>query len=154
MPTSDEIKAAVKSAGQRPYQKHMRGPSRVQPQFQTESDINVVMKQFERTGMLPQGRTDPPHYGDFTGFSDYHQSMNQIMQAQAGFMELPAAVRLRFNNDPGEFIEFAQNTDNFDEMVEMGLATPDALHGFQEEDPASPTEPSSKAPQPPEKDPT
>lgn len=136
----------------RPYQKHMRGPSRVQPQFQTESDINVVMKQFERTGMLPSGRTDPPHYGDFTSYSDYHTSMNQIMQAQAGFMELPAPVRLRFNNDPGEFIDFAEDPDNFDEMVEMGLASPDALHGVQEEDPPATPEPPLKAPTPSEKD--
>lgn len=39
------------------------------------------------------------------------------------FMTLPASVRERFANDPGEFLKFAEDPANLDEMVDMGLAT-------------------------------
>jgi phage internal scaffolding protein len=50
--------------------------------------------------------------------------MNFIIQAQEDFALLPANVRKRFNNDPGEFFEFATNPDNYDDMVKLGLANP------------------------------
>ena len=48
--------------------------------------------------------------------------MNLIVQADQAFMELPADVRLRFNNDAGSFVDFASDPDNLDEMRELGLA--------------------------------
>ena len=49
------------------------------------------------------------------------QVQNQLLQAQADFMDLPAKIRQRFNNSPAELISFLQNSDNFDEAVELGL---------------------------------
>ena len=36
---------------------------------------------------------------------------------------MPLEVRKRFNYDPSAFLEFAENPNNLDELVSMGLAT-------------------------------
>lgn len=61
-------------------------------------------------------------YGDFSGVTSYQDALDQVAQAQESFMELPAQVRLTFDNDPGKFLEFVQDPSNFDKLVEMGLA--------------------------------
>ena len=35
---------------------------------------------------------------------------------------MPAEVRDRFQNDPGRFLEFANDASNYDEALKMGLA--------------------------------
>jgi hypothetical protein len=87
-----------------------------------EADINVLVRRFGITGELPQV-TVTPVYSDFIeAVGDYHSAMNLIVQADQAFMELPAEVRLRFNNNAGAFVDFASDPDNLDEMREMGLA--------------------------------
>jgi len=49
------------------------------------------------------------------------QVQNQLLQAQADFMDLPAKIRQRFNNNPAELIAFLQSPSNVDEAVELGL---------------------------------
>ena len=47
--------------------------------------------------------------------------MNVIRAAEA-FAAMPADVRDRFQNDPGRFLEFANDASNYDEALKMGLA--------------------------------
>lgn len=93
-----------------------------QQQFKDESDINVIVARFGLTGELPEVRM--PLSGDFTGVSDFHQAMNLVRQAQESFMEIPAHLRARFNNDPGRLINFLENGDNRDEALKLGLIQP------------------------------
>ena len=53
---------------------------------------------------------------------DFHSSMNVIRAAEEAFNAMPAEVRDRFQNDPGRFLEFANDASNYDEAVKMGLA--------------------------------
>lgn len=76
-----------------------------------EADINVIVKRFGVTGMLPES-VRIPQYGDFTGPSDFQSSMEYVAAAQSAFMELPAALRAEFNNDPGEFLAYAEDPAN------------------------------------------
>ena len=48
--------------------------------------------------------------------------MNMVIAARESFMELPSAIRKRFDHDAGKFLEFVTNPDNADDLVEMGLA--------------------------------
>lgn len=99
------------------------GPSLTQQNFQKECDINNIMRRFNKTGVLSHENPAKPGYGDFTGFDDYHSSMNKILEAQDSFMTVDATIRARFHNDPGEFLEFTTNPDNAEELIKLGLAT-------------------------------
>lgn len=98
------------------------GESRTQQHFKRECDINNIMAKYQKTGLITHYKEHGPRYGDFIGFQDYQTSMNQILDANEAFESLPATVRKRFQNDPSRFLEFIQDADNVDEMIEMGLA--------------------------------
>jgi len=108
------------------YTEHKRitapkGPGgRTKQSFKDECDINNIMRKYKQTGQLPNARP-PGQGGDFTGFEDYHDSLNRIIAAQDSFMSLPALTRKRFANDPGEFLEFINDPKNIEEAEKMGL---------------------------------
>lgn len=122
-------------------------PTRTQQHQADETDINLIVKRYQQTGMLPQGRLQPL-YGDFETL-DFHTAQNKIRAAQEAFAAIPAEIRARFNNDPGQFIEFAANPENADELVKLKLRDPpprnDAAPGL----PTRPPSPSAEPPNPP-----
>lgn len=89
-------------------------PSRTQQSHKEDADINVIVKRFKSSGMVPQKRL-PPEFGDFTGVVSYQDAQNRIRAAQEAFDALPWQVRARFNNSPGAFVEFATDEANIDE---------------------------------------
>lgn len=95
-------------------------PSLAQQQFQEESDINVLVERFGLTGEMPASPT-VPQYGDFTGITDFQSAMNAVLVAQSQFMELPAKVRSRFDNDPQKLLEFVSDDSNREEARVLGL---------------------------------
>jgi len=97
-------------------------PTPTQQHAKAECDINNILKQYDRTGLITHLNSAKAQYGDFTEVNEYQESLNRVMMAQEAFMELPSAIRKQFENDPGQFFEFATNPDNQDAMVEMGLA--------------------------------
>ena len=62
-----------------------------------------------------------PQYGDFTSVIDYHTAMNAVIAANESFMQLPADVRMRFNNDAGAFVDFCSDESNRAEAEKLGL---------------------------------
>ena len=90
--------------------------------MKAECDINNIMRKFEKSGIVDHLSKYDGRYGQFIGAPEYHEAMNQVAEAAEMFMEIPAKIRKRFNNDPAEFLEFVQNEDNRDELVSMGLA--------------------------------
>lgn len=111
------------------FRKHDRvytpivGESLTQQSMKDDCDINRIMKKFEDTGVIEHQRQFQGHYGDFLGAGDYHDAMNQILAAQEMFETVPAKLRARFGNDPALFLEFVQDPENAEELVELGLAT-------------------------------
>ncbi len=89
-----------------------------------DCDINNIMKRFEKTGVIDHVR-EHGDYGDFLEATDYHTSMLKVLEAQEMFAALPAAVRAKFENDPGQFLSFVHEPSNRREMAEMGLLDPE-----------------------------
>lgn len=87
-------------------------------------DINVIIARFQKTGILPdiKGRVASV-FGDISNVPDFHEAQTIVAKAGQLFMELPADVRSRFSNDPGQFLSFVGDPKNADALVEMGLAT-------------------------------
>lgn len=84
-------------------------------------DINLIVAKYKKTGLMTNWRKDPPRYGDFSSSVDYHDSLLRAQNAQDDFMLLPASIRTRFNNDPGELIDFLSDSNNRAEAIELGL---------------------------------
>lgn len=114
----------IRKFGDRPRVKQEIGedPGQVQQHLQEETDINNIMAKYRKTGELRHVTKMAGDYGDFSQVPDYRTAMQQIIEADALFMELPAKVRDRFGNDPAQFIEFATDEKNIEELRKMGLA--------------------------------
>ncbi len=105
-------------------QMHPEGASLTKQAFKKECDINQIMKQYKRNGLLEHLNTHQGNYGDFLNFEDYHSSLNKILEAKDAFNSIPSDIREKFDNDPSLFMDFAQNEENHEELVNMGLANP------------------------------
>ncbi|QXP08295.1 MAG: internal scaffolding protein [Arizlama microvirus] len=95
-------------------------PTMTQKADASETDINVIMAKYQKTGQLPKVLTTPL-FGDFTNAPDYREAVEAVNAANEAFMEIPAKIRMRFGNDPGEFMKFASDPANRDELSKLGL---------------------------------
>jgi phage internal scaffolding protein len=94
-------------------------------EFKDESDINTIMSQYQRTGLMPNINESAPQYLDATGY-DFREQMEFVRGAQELFNELPSDLRNRFNNDPARFLDFTADPLNRVEMAKLGLLSIDA----------------------------
>lgn len=91
-----------------------------QQQFKEECDINEIVRRFGLTGQLPDVPRAPVS-GDFTGIVDFRTAMEAVRKAEEGFMEFPAELRARFQNDPQQMLQFLGDERNRDEALKLGL---------------------------------
>ena len=80
-----------------------------QQQFKAECDINEIVRRFGLGQKMPESLR-LPQYGDFTEVMDYHTACNAIAEAGEAFDSLPSALRERFSNDPGKFVDFVSKS--------------------------------------------
>lgn len=102
---------------------HFTQPSLTKQSFKDECDINRIMARYQSTGLLPNVNEMPPQYLDVTEY-DFQAHQNFIAGANSLFHELPSAIRARFQNNPGEFLDFCSHEKNRPELAEMGLLRP------------------------------
>ncbi|AXH76110.1 MAG: internal scaffolding protein [Microviridae sp.] len=123
--------------------------TKTQQQFRDDADINVIVRRFGVTGVLPtNGRM--PVYDDFSEVGDYHTAVNAVRAATEAFMALPARVRQRFEHDPQRFVDFCSDPANLDEARKLGLSPdvpPPDIHKIPNP-PAPPVEPKGGYPAP------
>ncbi len=100
------------------------GATMTKQSFKDECDINNILKKYDKTGILEHRNKYEGQYADVTGVVDYQTALNIVSSAEAAFMSLPASIRSQFQNDPHEFLAFAQDPENEDALIEMGLANP------------------------------
>lgn len=105
------------------------GESRTKQSFKDECDVNVIMKRYAATGVLPPGaaeRAAGARYLDCTG-ADYQEAMLLVAGAKSMFLQMPSALRDRFGNDPKLLMEFLENPKNLEEARKLGLVKPEAV---------------------------
>lgn len=98
-------------------------PSCTHQSFAKQTDINLIMARYQKTGIVEHLNVHNGEYGDYLSADDYHASVNAVLAAQDCFMSLPSSIRSRFENDPAKFLAFVDDPKNVDEMINMGLAT-------------------------------
>lgn len=97
-------------------------PGRTDKSQAKDCDVNVILKKFQHTGVLP-GVNKQAVFADISDVTDYQESLNIVLAARQQFDSLDAFTRKRFGNDPAEFLAFVSDPKNAEELVKMGLAT-------------------------------
>lgn len=87
-------------------------------EFVDDVDVNRIMERALKGGVLPEGGRRPV-YGDFSGFGDFQEAQNRLVEGRRIFGLLSARDRLEFKNDPAVFLAFAAREENRDAVVKM-----------------------------------
>lgn len=86
------------------------GPeSMVQEQFRDEVDINAIVRRYGIATGVPVPSAGAM-YGDFTGITDFESAVDLVKNTEGRFMALPAEVREKFLNNPGNLVRFASES--------------------------------------------
>lgn len=91
--------------------------------FADEVNINSMVERYQRTGMLDHVEKNPGVFADVSKIGDYRQLVSTITDAKDTFMKLSPVIRKRFQNDPGELIDFMSDPGNRDEAIKLGLVS-------------------------------
>lgn len=97
------------------------GKSRAKQSMKDECDINNILRQYQKTGVIEHVRQNQGQYVDLPETPDYQEAMNIVIAAGEAFDGLPGSVRQRFDNNAEAFLTFMDNEENFEESVELGL---------------------------------
>jgi len=100
------------------------GPSMTVQSFQAETDINVIMARYEKTGLVPDALAPDRRelvFGDFSGPLDFQSCQERVVAAELEFGRLPARVRERFGNRVGPLLAFLEDPQNLKEAQDLGL---------------------------------
>jgi len=84
-------------------------------------NIHSILKRFEITGIMDHVNQYEGQYVEMLDPPDYHEAQNKIAMIDDMFMTLPASLRREFENDPGKFVEYMNNPDNYEDIIEKGL---------------------------------
>lgn len=85
-----------------------------------ECDINYILKDYVKTGLIKHAKENQGRYDDVTS-ADFQNAMFIVAQGKNMFEELPAQIRKSFSNDVSAFLEFAQNPNNGQALEKMGI---------------------------------
>lgn len=98
------------------------GESLTKQSMKDDADINFIIKQFDKTGVINHRNQYEGDYGDYSEAVTFDEAMRIVADANSMFETVPAKIRKQFGNDPGRFVEFVNNPENREELVKMGLA--------------------------------
>lgn len=95
-------------------------PSLTVQSFADEADINWIMAKYSQDAFeantsartVRQGLLDPAAFADVSYVTNYQDALERIKNAEIAFMECPAKVRDRFDNDVGKMVEYLMDPDN------------------------------------------
>jgi len=95
-------------------------PSRTKQEFRDECDVNRIVASFKRGAPLPV-QIHEGQFVDVSELGDYKTALETIMEAERVFNTLPMVVKDRVDNSPAGFLDFVNDPENADELVDLGL---------------------------------
>jgi len=96
-------------------------PSKTDPSFQKDTDVNQILNKFIKTGHITHLSKIQGTYGDVSEIPDLYIALQKIKDAENEFMRLPAKMRRTFHNDPKVMLTFLADPKNDALAIEMGL---------------------------------
>lgn len=86
----------------------------------SELNINSIVARILKGGTAPV-YGGKPFYGDVSEFDGLQDAYIKIQEAEDLFMQFPAEVREKFDNDPVKFVEFFEDPKNREEAIKLGF---------------------------------
>lgn len=80
-------------------------PSKTWQAAKDECDVNLIIANYNRTGLLGHLNPRQAMYGDFSQALELREAIDLARAAEADFMALPANIRAMAQNDPVVFLE-------------------------------------------------
>lgn len=105
---------------------YCKDESLTKQEFKDETDINIILQRFLRTGEPPPMPL-PEHFADTSGKTSYFEMASKVAEANDRFYLLPAEKRAEFANDPNRWADAvvtAVETNNRDQLAELGFEIP------------------------------
>lgn len=87
-------------------------------------DINRILANYRRTGMLTHVNQAKPQYGELPDQLEYQEALEVVRGASDAFMSLPAEVRDRYGNEPSRFLAAIGNPAEADFLRAQGVLGP------------------------------
>jgi len=100
-------------------------PSKAKQEFQAECNVNTIVELFMKGAPLPV-QVHEGQFVDVSELGDYKTALETVMEAEQVFKTLPMAVKKRCENSVAGFLDFVNDPENKDEMIELGLLEPPA----------------------------
>ena len=95
------------------------GPGLTEQNQTIHTDINYILRQYQKTGSIEHAKTFQGQYDDVS-VQDFTEAMNMVTEATDMFNELPSSIR-KITGSPAGFLEFTQDPANAEKLQEMGL---------------------------------
>lgn len=88
-----------------------------------EVDINKIIARVQK-GQVVMTSQGEPFYGDVSEMDGLQDAIIKVQEAEELFMQYPAQVREKFENNPVKLIDFLADANNHAEAVKLGLVVP------------------------------
>nr|QJB20474.1 MAG: internal scaffolding protein [Microvirus sp.] len=89
--------------------------------YKNACDINVIMEQYAKTGLLAHQTSKEPQYLDNTLVPSLEVAFDIVSAASEAFFSLPPDVRKLMDNDPSQMENFVSNDENAEILKKHGL---------------------------------
>lgn len=96
------------------------GKTLTEQSHKNQCDINRILDDYRRTGLINHAKNNEGRYDDVTGY-DFQKAMETVANVKSMFEGLPAEMRKEFGNDAVRFLDFVQNPANEQKMAKMGI---------------------------------
>lgn len=85
-------------------------------------DVNKLVARIEK-GLPVMTSAGQPFYGDVSDLGGLQEAIIKVQEAEDLFMQYPALVREKFENDPVQLISFLEDEKNYEEALKLGLVS-------------------------------
>lgn len=113
--------------------------------YAKSTDINNIMANYHKTGVLPHTRENLARYIDNTEIPSLIEAHELIEGAKSMFMELPAHIRKLMDNNPQNMESFIRNPENTETLVKYGLIVENKSSGDSKQDVSTPPPAAAKS---------
>lgn len=96
-------------------------PVLTKQEFAKDCDVNEIISRCVRSQMPLPSDVAAPLFADVSEIGSFDDCLRRVTVANASFMQLPANIRNRFNNDVGSLLDFLADTANVPEAIRIGL---------------------------------
>lgn len=97
-------------------------PSLTKQEFGRDCDINNIVAMYKKGRPMPFTVT-PGMFADVSEMGDYKTAVDVLMEAEILWRRLPLEVRQKAGGSPAAFLDYVNDPENAESLVDMGLVT-------------------------------